>query len=408
MVITLLGTTAACGYFAFDILTESEKKVYESEYSSISSQALDAAVSNLKRMSQGAELMATTLSEEYPYADMWPNVAYRGFHKVSKQLTELSKLESVAFGPILQPSQAADWEDFAYDHYEADPDSPAGTGISSFGEGISGFSPFSPAPDQKYHDQTGIAFAYDSPYQLMIPVFQISVSDAVRSELTMFNLHLDPTLGPTLDEVITCANSTPEESCQTISDLISNPFLFLDDPNPTIVDSLSLIFYPVFPRNNSSTLVGITGGFAMWSSVLEEIVPDDVNGIDFIISTQTATYTYRVKHGKVKFVGKGDKHDDDFDRYKKSKDLSASSLDYSGNVKYTFTVYPREEFFDEYTTDTPIRGCIATVLVILLASAIFVFYDLAVKAGKKESDKSLFERRESLAYQSIQSNPIQI
>lgn len=331
--------------------------------------------------------MASLMGEQYPYASDWPAASFTGIESFAKHVRSVASLEGIAFVPLLRPNQVSEFEAFAQEFYRDDPDTAATAGITGCGCRVYYFDPnFPDCGDGTFPDNTGDTYQYDSPHRVLTPLLQVSSSrELPGSNLEMVNLHQIPEFGIPMDGTIDCVEDRKStggdvSACSYITDLFGFPWAFVRD-DVTVTDSMSLLFAPIFPRFNATTLVGYTGGYVIWSDVLDNVVPSYVNEVDFVVESDTELFTYRIEHGKPRFIGEGSHHDEDFSAYRKSKNLISEGVASGGASQYTFSFYPRAAYRDQFLTDAPLLTCISAVSIIVLTSIIFILYYLAVKIG---------------------------
>lgn len=106
-----------------------------------------------------------------------------------------------------------------------------------------------------------------------------------------------------------CSNPNKEAmDCHVVTDMLQ---LIIRPGEPS-----ALLFHPIYPKNAPGTFVGFAIGTFDWASVLTSTIPSYVNGITFVIKTETKASTYEVRDGKPQFLGESDLHDSKFDEYK--------------------------------------------------------------------------------------------
>lgn len=125
----------------------------------------------------------------------------------------------------------------------------------------------------------------------------------------------------------------------------------------------------------------------MWDEVLENVFPDEVDGIDCVLETETKVYTYHVTDGVATFKGEGDLHSSEYDKYRHRISLTGEGLFGSGSASYTLSLYPTKELFEVYHTPNPMIASIGSVCIIFFTSILFFLYDFYVRkefSAKKE------------------------
>ena len=202
--LTLVIAALVSGTVTFSTLRADEKRLFELQYRSIASAAVETAVDLSHRTKLLTKSAATLYKYAFPDADQWPNVAYKGFYEFSDLLAEISSLDGqkVAFFPIVEPHQGEEFEKFAADWLDADPSVPEQAGIHSFGRGIYAVNESLNSTDNRYHDVTAET-TFDSRYKIMTPLFQTqSVRELYKGLL--FNAHSHPARGTKMDDILDC------------------------------------------------------------------------------------------------------------------------------------------------------------------------------------------------------------
>jgi signal transduction histidine kinase len=125
-------------------------------------------------------------------------------------------------------------------------------------------------------------------------------------------------------------------------------------------------------------------GAISWRKLLAEAVPVFARDLDCVISNEHAVFTYTISDGIPSFSGRGDHHQEEYTKYKKSRTLTSPSLSGTGVSTYEVTFYPRRDFVERFTTATPIYAAVALVLVFFICTAVFIAYDVLMH---RESDR---------------------
>jgi class 3 adenylate cyclase len=162
------------------------------------------------------------------------------------------------------------------------------------------------------------------------------------------------------------------------------------------------VFLPVFDSfkdGDTSTKrhpVAVMMAVIHWASYFKEILPPNVRGLVLVLDNGCGgTFTYRIDGLEVISIGAGDHHRSKFDDMVKSTSLSEGlqiaagtrlglRLNYGDSgCQYDLRVYPSQEFYDEYNTDTPIIMTFAVAMVFLFTAAMFLVYDRLVERRQR-------------------------
>ena len=132
------------------------------------------------------------------------------------------------------------------------------------------------------------------------------------SSSLLYNIHSSESRARTLDSLLDCfyegarngSHTDLAAHCAVVTDYIS---LVMSISGPS-----AILYFPVSPANNLSSIVGIVSTSIVWKSVLDELVPTDVDGLVCVISTSTLSYTWTLKGGTAKLEGEGNLHNKRF------------------------------------------------------------------------------------------------
>eukprot|EP00602_Paraphysomonas_sp_CaronLab_P002944 CAMPEP_0185031032 /NCGR_PEP_ID=MMETSP1103-20130426/18263_1 /TAXON_ID=36769 /ORGANISM="Paraphysomonas bandaiensis, Strain Caron Lab Isolate" /LENGTH=768 /DNA_ID=CAMNT_0027566387 /DNA_START=468 /DNA_END=2774 /DNA_ORIENTATION=- len=300
------------------------------------------------------------------------------FLNITDPLIEMANMRSMAYTPILTPDQVESYETFAYNFYEEQ--GYGHLGINEFGKGIYSRNA---TTFEIYHDTEG---SNEGKYKILCPVVQIG-NLATNHRAVMFNIYSQIYRINAVDFMIDCFHAGGRgETCTSITDIIH----LVQDP---VFRPAVLIIHPVTPSNDKDNLVGFTYTVHNWDTILENAIPDYVSGMDAVLSTAIDDYTFRIDNGKVKFRGSRDLHD----RKYTSQGREFHITYFGGSVDYSISLYPTDEFVNQFRTQAPLYACIIAVSIILITSAIFFLYDCLMnrQALRKElviNTKRLFVR----------------
>ena len=211
----------------------------------------------------------------------------------------------------------------------------------------------------------------------------------------LYNVYSEKTRGVQLDSMLACAAeartlSATSPSCATITDMLELKLR----PGPA-----GLLFQPIFPASDPQTLVGFTTTSIHWEEVLTSVVPDYVNGLICVVSTDTASYTYEIREGGPEFVGPGDLHDPKYEQYARSVVLNDfMETDAGTSFVYTLTVYPTQAMFDTFTTTNPMAVAVGFSGVIGFCMCLFFVYDYLMRHEAHERKLVLDMKRRFMRF----------
>ena len=142
----------------------------------------------------------------------------------------------------------------------------------------------------------------------MAPLIYHNVPDA---NSLLYNLYSQANRGIHIDSMIDCVEDTIATKIN--ANATNNTTNTEDDITtaiqiacPVITDMLELkirpgpaglLFQPIFPAHDPTNFVGFATTSIHWQEVLESVVPDYVNGLTCVISTDKDSFTYEINNG---------------------------------------------------------------------------------------------------------------
>jgi hypothetical protein len=425
----LVAVAGCLGYAGYKFQRNAEVELATSTLDAITTRAIDSARDITQRKMLGAVTLKNLYTHAFPSADRWPYVFLNGFDHISSNMVELSNGRGIAFAPIVQPSQAAEFEAWIYNS-SADGliDNPDEYDTSGFGRGIFAFgNPYENATDNRYHDTTGET-SYNSPYNILAPIIQIYNPDPSKASLYMWNYHAIESRGAVMDASLKCVEDRnqkkiqhqPEDGghepddqfergtyCGTLTDI--TPPINQEEPG-------AVIMLPIFPGNTPrGNIVGFMGSSLLWSDVLDNAFNRKVSGMDVVLRTSASpdvAYTYRVKEGKAFYYGQeGDFHDPAYNSYQRTTvltdllkcgNLSSTHGNHDGlsddSPDYYLTIYPNDDFFVVFSTRNPRLAMMGAILIIVFTSLLFFGYDALVTIEMRKNNDIIDGRRRFMRF----------
>ena len=405
---SLIVAAVLVGTINYITQTQNEHDFAVSRYRAITSQAIDIIGGSFVRMNQGTRIMAKNYRHAFPNATMWPNVALEGFFDIAPEMQVLSSLQNIVFSPMISPmDKEGSFETFMYNYFASEPSYPTGAGYTPIGAGIWSLDDSKTnILDKFYHDTTGYVYSYNTTNNgtMVMPAFQMSLLNELTIPTLAFNAHSNSEFGPQIDAVKHCVESKADynharNNCTLFSDATPQYGLIsvFDSPVMKLTKMLSFIQQPIVLEDETPTgttkgkFVGLLGGAIDWKILLSNSVPNYISGIDVVITTSTTSFTYTMNNGVPDLLGIGDWHDTRYTNEGKSVDLSKVPV--FSNTRYTFTFYPREEFFDEYHTDSPRDTTLSFVGIFVFCTVVFSLYDCAVRSESSRKQEVLDTKR---------------
>jgi signal transduction histidine kinase len=368
-VASLVAAAAVCGAVAYREVQGLEREVGEQTFDSVAASALQGARAKTLRTVQAADLMASYLSFAFPNASAWPLVALDGYIEIAGKAANLLTATTMALVTIVRPDEATEFESFAAKVYK-DQGYAEGVGVHDFGFGIWAKSDDSPYPDGKIHDISGNT-TWGSKRSILVPNFLHNIRDA---ESLMYNTHSDVFRGTAIDSMLDCAqaasSATVSQPCGVVTEFVE----LIVKPGPA-----AILFEPVYPVNDPTTIVAAVSVSMNWEDVLTNIVPGYVDGLHCVVATDTKSYTYAIHKGVPSLFGLGDLHDPAFDSHAQSVILNDIATGALASASYTLTVYPTNRMFDAFETNIPLAISLGFVAIIFFCAALFFLYDFFMR-----------------------------
>jgi hypothetical protein len=379
LLITLTVTGLTAGGLCYYFIRHSQKRYYESEFFGMVNDHFKSTKNSFKLLLQANVAVATSVGETCPSASDWPNceIASRELMSRTAMLSTLSGVMVFTVSPIVRPENRKSFEQFAAAYYERDGGYPEGAGSS----GIYRFdgttrvrSPNHTDPSTHRHD-------------ILVPFLSSSVPQLFSSPPFSFlsDSYDDPTVRPSIDEVLDCVNATtPSDynSCSTITTFLRSPITF------------SSVGTPITPRNDPETVVGFTGATFTWEALFSTTLQHDFDFQFSIQSTSSPTVlTFKIKDGvalaTTEISHASPSSDGFWKQSSKSFVLNPEDI-FVTESKYTITYY------SSTTAPSPLLGVIAglcCVGITLIISTIFVVFNTLMSRAATEASMLLDSKR---------------
>jgi signal transduction histidine kinase/DNA-binding response OmpR family regulator len=370
--------------------------------------------------------MAKHVGWAFPNADQdWPFVWLPSYWDIMEEVLPTSIWSGVNLAPIVQPEQAAAFEDYAYTKFsDTFGENTTMGAMSHFGRGIwVKDEERVHTVDNRYHDTTGVPIYHGSPYNYMAPKLQDGL---VHTPYTMMNVHGFELQGLALDAVMNCSIARKQDHANYVDihgeddeeTLLYNKPKGCSDsdgkacapnskqsrcsalsgmlPPKNIKDEHGIAGFvatPIYPANDPYELVGYIFGIVYWIEVMIDIFPKDTIGINCVFGDPKHQYTYALDGtGTSTLICDEDCHDAKYDDLRMTTTIIDPNLLSDGSVTYEMTCYPNDDFFRTYRTKNPSLAAIGAVGIILFTSALFFLYDYYVRREFR-SKKDLFEAK---------------
>lgn len=322
--------------------------------------------------------------------ESWPNLALPNLDQRALQTEANTEAEVLIFSPIIKPDEVKSWENYTWyrqimfdedvHYYGPDFGNPGPVAKEIYPiPGVPGATP-------------GYSSMASSPEKakFFVPTWEVGPLPSNLSVVNM-DLHSHPLLGPVIDDTIQARD-------RMMSGVIDMGFLYqyvfknyTNDGKPR-----SFVVKPVFKDfYNDSAVGGLMFVTLQWSAFFEKNLPQATDGLLVNINdTCGSDFTYLINGSQAVFLGQGDLHNPKYNNLKQTSifisDIQVVNSS-SPLCAYAITTYPTESFELQYRTLEPVLYAIAVVLVFLLTSMIFFFYDWTV-ARRQHTVLSTAER----------------
>eukprot|EP00934_Nitzschia_sp_Nitz4_P001676 Nitzschia sp. Nitz4//scaffold91_size79674//2396//5074//NITZ4_005353-RA/size79674-processed-gene-0.86-mRNA-1//1//CDS//3329560058//1676//frame0 len=391
-VASMLVLAAVFSTLAYKITRNQEDTTAIETYRSVAASALIEARAIVNRRLDGADVLAVGYGSWFPYTENWPYVGLTPFHTIAGKVADVSDSEGHVLSPIVTPEGAAAFEAYAADFYSAMGYSE-NAGMSDFGFGIFGSNynysdPSAVGEEQRFHDVSGNT-SWGGKFSIMVPILQ-GEEDLGDGVLLMRNLYGFRDSGIIMESIIDCGVEAVASGNADYAECGAVAPILLD---PTDSQRISVVYQPIYPAFNPNVVAGFVSTHVHWEDTFVNIVPDYVDGFVCVVSNGVEALTYEMHNGVPEFVGEGDHHDPNFDEYVYAEVLNDRYTGAKASQVYTLSVYPTEEFMDQFRTNIPIFASVGFAAAIIFCMGIFFLYDSFMQYESNQQKRILDVKR---------------
>ena len=179
------------------------------------------------------------------------------------------------------------------------------------------------------------------------------------------------------------------QRCSAITDFIQ----LVSDSSPR---PASVIYGPIFPQHDNTTIVGMNSIIFNWDTVLQtaDLFRDEV--VDCVVETTVSgevqsQRTFELSFGSANYLGEGDLHS--FRGARRVSERLSYGTELATSVHYTLHFYSTDDFYDSYHSTMPLAASLVCVFIIVVISTLFVAYDMFVKRESVENKVLLDSKR---------------
>jgi class 3 adenylate cyclase len=159
------------------------------------------------------------------------------------------------------------------------------------------------------------------------------------------------------------------------------------DPTDKNPGPQSLLVTPIFDgySANDRDFVAAVVSVLPWDLYFKDLLRDGVAPIHVVVEDGKCgnSFTYEIRGSEAIYLGEGDLHDTEHTDLGMSSDFSAFSS--HDECVFTYTVYPSEQFNEDFESNEPVIWTVVVVLVFVFTSAVFLMYDFVVQRRQAEA-----------------------
>lgn len=168
---------------------------------------------------------------------------------------------------------------------------------------------------------------------------------------------------------------------------------------------MTIIMQPIYPQLGERKITGFLTFGMGWDYLLESSVgTGDTRRVRCVMTTgktiynEEYVYTYEVSNHGAKLLGTTDLHSSTYDEWKVSVEVKLQDTKAARPHRYILTIYPTEEYYSHFHTLTPMLVGIGMVLMILITSIVFFFYDVAVRQDSMAKEQIMAAKRQFVRF----------
>jgi hypothetical protein len=165
---------------------------------------------------------------------------------------------------------------------------------------------------------------------------------------------------------------------------IGDSFDFLFDPEekPLKQNPHGFVMEPVYSAfEENPELVGFLIGVTVFGRLLDQLLPEGAgaNGIVCVFKDKCGNaITYELNGPVQTYLGAGDLHDPQFDKYERSSPVEVYKTDFEGRCAYELYIYPSTKFRETYMTKNPTVYTSVVAVAFFVTSVLIIMYDWCV------------------------------
>jgi hypothetical protein len=165
---------------------------------------------------------------------------------------------------------------------------------------------------------------------------------------------------------------------------IGDSFDFLFDPDEKALkqNPHGFVMEPVYSAfEENPELVGFLIGVTVFGRLLDQLLPTGAgaNGIVCVFKDKCGNaITYELNGPVQSYLGAGDLHDPQFDKYERSTPMEVYETNFEGRCAHKLYIYPSSKFKESYKTNNRKVYTSVVAVAFVLTSILIVMYDWCV------------------------------
>jgi hypothetical protein len=369
------------------------------QFSQVAESIRDSTEFNLRGLMEATNGLAQVFtSEAINTNSTWPFVTLSSFEVYVRNTRAQGSSELIVIAPLVNETQIEAWNDYAIAHQ--------GWIDESFQEYNHGRDDLSPIPSSVYRfgrfkgrtvlkPEDGKGGYPAAPFwQMSRPPFDTSIVNfnalSEESYRLMYDAMVDTNrwvmglAGPNnLIDYTISQQQHDEWHSATESNTTSSGFAN-EHPHTALL-------YPVYRDKDAShptgsdidsPIVAMIVNVIPWDSYLKRLLPEGIHGVMCVLHNSAGqAFSYSLNGPQATYLGDDDWHDPNYDNLHVQIQLTTllsaatnASLSH-GNLEYWFSIYPSQEFEENYQTYTPVIFALVVVSIFVFMIVTFILYD---------------------------------
>eukprot|EP00980_Cylindrotheca_fusiformis_P011171 scaffold2563_cov124-Cylindrotheca_fusiformis.AAC.2 len=357
---------------------------FEEMYYTQSAKIMNMVQSNMaEKLSSLDSLSRAFTTHELNSNESWPLVTISDFELRGEHVREQGDFLSVGFYPLVESDMRKTWENYTADNVgwieKASNCTGQDLGVSKeilrfdsdSGFVIDDSSSGSYLPTWQL---SPVAESFINLNMLSHPIFATAINTTIRTgEVTISRLddgsRFEPLQESSFSDYYSCL-------MQNQGDGYHNSY----SGQPLVA-----LFFPVFSSflTDSRQVVGSLSTFFVFEQLLDGPLTKGTDGILAVIDNNCGdVLSFELNDENAVYVGPGDSHNTEYDRYAQDFEFSSNFLESASSVTieseycpYTLHIYPGDSLYDDFVTKWPSIYSVIFAIVILVVTCVALSYD---------------------------------